>query len=384
MKEEKKILEQRTSGRGVQFEWAIVYWALKISKSKDFNKRLRARPELKMYGMGEMKDYAISAVNVAKKAGAPLSQAKHSDEEGIEGDPEPKTDLTFGKQRVSVKMSGAIQLSSSEGRRTAQMFQAILDEMKKDSKFKKKLNQKVLKGIIERIHIMPDKMLDASKPANIKKALKMKPNQVKNMMKRGKVLDEYNWNLWSENNKKDILEDVIQYLENSPEFNFRLIEEALTGKRNFGDKDRATSDYIMTPTFYGKIDASYVKKMMKTTKIDVRAKSRSGITSVTMRFDVADAAKAAKVQLEEGAISDLAKKGWETVKNLGKRVLDSFKDKLRTWFTKNIDTVVDGALDDVVVEDIEPSTQTQKEHLTNTEVSYTMLTEMIENLMSKE
>ena len=84
-------------GRGVQLEWAIVYWALKNSgNTNELQKRVREYPALELYGNGAMKEAAIAAVAAAAEFGAPLAKAYHSDEKDIKGNPEPKTDILLG------------------------------------------------------------------------------------------------------------------------------------------------------------------------------------------------------------------------------------------------------------------------------------------------
>jgi len=65
-----------------------------------------------------------------------------------------------------------------------------------------------------------------------------------------------------------------------------LIREVLTGELAFKSADkRAIANWILTPDHYIKIDRAYVQKQMAKTRIDVRAKSRSGISSLAVRFD---------------------------------------------------------------------------------------------------
>ena len=331
------IKEGKSAGKGVQLEWAIVYWSLKTAgKEQELEDRIKKSPELLNYGNGPMREAAISAVNVAKAAGAPIADAYHSDEKNISGNPEPKTDLLFGDHRVSVKMEGGIQLSSAEGRTTASMFRTVMEELLSDSDFQEDLQQDILEGIIERIEGTPTKMID---PKNLSKAMLKKPKQAMAMLLDGQLLDENNWKVWEAKNKQSIINDMVSYLENNAEFKFRLIEEAMTGKRAFGAESLATADYIMTPSYYGPIDKNYIIKTMRATKIQVRAKSRSGITSAAFRFDVASASKIAATAIDDEPES-LNEGFKEKLKSLALKWLKGFKDYLRRWFMKNIGNII--------------------------------------------
>ena len=43
---------------------------------------------------------------------------------------------------------------------------------------------------------------------------------------------------------------------------------------------------MLSPTTFVEMDAKYAAAMVKKTKIDIRAKSRDGISSISFRFDV--------------------------------------------------------------------------------------------------
>jgi len=341
-------------GKGVQLEWAIVYWALKNAGNPQIlQQRIQEFPVLEIYGNGVMKSAAIAAVATATKAGAPLALAFHSDEKGIRGNPEPKTDILLGAHRVSVKMEGAIQLSSGEGRSTAAMFRNVMVNLLEDPSFEEDLAQDILEGIVERIENTPTKMID---PKNLAKAMIRKRNQAMKMLGNGQLLDNYNWKVWEANNKKQITDEIISYLDNNYEFKYRLIEEALTGKSAFGPDDLATADYILTPSYYGPIDATYIKKTMEVVKIQVRAKSRSGITSAAFRFDVASASKTAAVKLEpapppvaEGRWEDLLSGTKENIHTTVMHWLQNFKNTVIEFFARNIKRVIKAVTNQLTV-----------------------------------
>ncbi len=271
-------------GRGVQLEWAIVYESLTRSgvPFTEIQQRMQKHPNLKSY-TGVIGTQAKQCVDLIEKNNPSLlSQAYHSDELNIAGDPEPKTDVVFqenGKNsiRCSVKMKGPIQLSSAEGPSTAKSMAETAAQCPGQ-------RGKNLSLLIEKISKTPTKLLTER---NLPKARERKPNIVKDLVdSRGKIKDDRNYTKWISENKPTLIKELFDYLESDPDFLYCLIEETLTGKNYFGKDSDSTANYMLSPSKYGKIDDVYIKQMVKKTKIDIRAKSRDGISSVAFRFDV--------------------------------------------------------------------------------------------------
>ena len=271
-------------GRGVQLEWAIVFESLVRAgvPYDDIEERSKKYPNLKAYG-GEIGNQAKSCVDLVQRSDKSLlAYAYHSDELNIAGDPEPKTDVVFQKGgrnavRCSVKMKGPIQLSSAEGPSTAKAMAATAAQCPGQ-------RGKNLSLLIEKIAATPTKLLTEK---NLPKAMQRKPNIVKNLVDNyGKIKNESNYSVWLAHNKPSLIKELFDYLESDPHFLYCLIEETLTGKNYFGDNADATANYMLSPTKFGKIDKSYITQMVNKTKIDIRAKSRDGISSVAFRFDV--------------------------------------------------------------------------------------------------
>ncbi|MGA0121287.1 MAG: hypothetical protein ACO3HJ_07535 [Methylophilaceae bacterium] len=271
-------------GRGVQLEWAIVYESLIRAgvPYSEIEKRSKKHPNLKLY-TGTVGAQAKKCVDLVEKSDASLlANAYHSDELNIAGDPEPKTDVVFKKNgrnlvRCSVKMKGPIQLSSAEGPSTAKAMAATAAQCPGQ-------RGKNLESLIKKISSTPTKLLTEK---NLPKARERKPNIVKDLVdSKGKIKDDKNYTNWVAQNKPELIKELFDYLESDPHFLYCLIEETLTGKNYFGSNNDATSNYMLSPTTFGKIDKAYINKMVKKTKIDIRAKSRDGISSVAFRFDV--------------------------------------------------------------------------------------------------
>lgn len=271
-------------GRGVQLEWAIVYESLTRGgvPFSEIEKRMAKHSNLKTYG-GIIGMQAKQCVDlVERKDSSLLTHAYHSDELNIAGDPEPKTDVVFQKNgknviRCSVKMKGPIQLSSAEGPSTAKAMAETAAQCPGQ-------RGKNLSSLIEKISKTPTKLLTER---NLPKARERKPNIVKDLLdSRGKIKEDKNYTKWISENKPTLIKELFDYLESDPDFLYCLIEETLTGKNYFGPNADATANYMLSPTKFGEIDDSYIKQMVRKTKIDIRAKSRDGISSVAFRFDV--------------------------------------------------------------------------------------------------
>ena len=271
-------------GRGVQLEWAIVFNSLVRAgvPYTQIQERSKKHPNLKEY-TGDVNKQADQCVDLVEKHDSSLlAHAYHSDELNIAGDPEPKTDVVFQKSgrntvRCSVKMKGPIQLSSAEGPSTAKAMAATAAQCPGT-------RGKNLEALIEKISSTPTKLLTEK---NLSKARQRKPNIVKDLVDaKGKIKDDKNYTNWVSRNKPTLIRELFDYLESDPDFLYCLIEETLTGKNYFGANADATSNYMLSPTKFGKIDRTYINQMVKKTKIDIRAKSRDGISSVAFRFDV--------------------------------------------------------------------------------------------------
>lgn len=271
-------------GRGVQLEWAIVFESLSRAgvPFEKIQERTKKHGNLKAYS-GDVGKQAKDCVDLVERSDPSLlAHAYHSDELNIAGDPEPKTDVVFQKNgkntvRCSVKMKGPIQLSSAEGPSTAKAMAATAAQCPGQ-------RGKNLEALINKIAKTPTKLLTEK---NLSKASERKPNIVKGLVdSRGKIKEDKNYTTWVAQNKPKLIKELFDYLETDPHFLYCLIEETLTGKNYFGPNNDATSNYMLSPSKFGKIDNSYIKQMVKKTKIDIRAKSRDGISSVAFRFDV--------------------------------------------------------------------------------------------------
>jgi len=271
-------------GRGVQLEWAIVYESLTRSgvPFTEIQERMQKNPNLKSY-TGDVGTQAKKCVDLIERTDSSLlAHAYHSDELNIAGDPEPKTDVVFKKNgrnavRCSVKMKGPIQLSSAEGPSTAKAMAETAANCPGQ-------RGKNLSSLIKKISATPTKLLTER---NLPKARERKPNIVKDLVdSRGKIKDDTNYTKWISENKPTLIKELFDYLESDPDFLYCLIEETLTGKNYFGPNADATANYMLSPSKFGKIDDAYIKQMVRKTKIDIRAKSRDGISSIAFRFDV--------------------------------------------------------------------------------------------------
>lgn len=267
----KKVLNMAAS-EGVDLEWAIV----KISQGEDI-KILK-------------KKYSARIVDQAQKAYRHISQKlgknvkiKHSDEEGIYAKPEPKTDIIaiVGRKKyyISVKMEGGIQLASGQGASTAELFRETGKQVFSGNKIK----LAEINSIAKVLEQMPTRLLA---PQNLERIVEeANPKVLKEFVKSGKIIKEKNAEAWLREVKPKLIMDVKKFIEANPMFYSEMIREALTGKNTLASYPGAPADYILSPAGFYKIDDAYVQKVKSKVKLDIRAKSRSGITSIAFRIE---------------------------------------------------------------------------------------------------
>lgn len=261
------------ASEGVDLEWAIVEIARGSKLTRKYSKRVM--------------DQANKCVmHIHKKLGKKFN-IYHSDEKipgyprGIFGNPEPKTDIVIftsnKKYFVSVKMEGGIQLASGEGRSTAKLFHAAADNIKDGAK-KKKIQQ-----LTESLEGMPTRLLSEN---NLKRILgtKKKP-LIDEFTSGGKIRKDKSYELWAQLQKPKIMDTITELAKNDTVFFDALIYEALSGCKTLKNFPGAAANSIVSPTGFYMIDANYINKVKSKIKVDVRAKSRSGITSVAFRIE---------------------------------------------------------------------------------------------------
>lgn len=196
----------------------------------------------------------------------------HRDEISLKGKGlgrEVKADFWIDECGVSVKLNGTIQLSSAEGKGTAKAFRLCYNNI--CSKLSE-AEGALIEELIRIVEDIPTKMVSA---ANRAKAQQRKP-------KIAAVATDYD--VWSHDVKPQINKLMLHVFENIPQFKLAVVEEMLTGRLQFANTI-GVADYILTPDYFGYIDKNYVQKITDCVKIDLRAKSRAGITSGVVRFD---------------------------------------------------------------------------------------------------
>lgn len=260
------------ASEGVDLEWAIVEIAGKRKLSRKYSSRIMDQAE-------------ASAKHITSKLGKKFD-IYHSDEKipgigrGISANPEPKTDIVMmtgaKKYWASVKMEGGIQLASGEGRSTAELFRAAAAQS--NSK-----NTKNLAKLIADIESLPTRMLSESNKERILE--ENNPKLIKEFLSRGRIIGDKSYDEWVENNKPEIMGDLIKFLNTNKEFYDALIMEALTGRETLKSYKGAVANSIVSPGGFYMIDNGYVQRVKSKIKFDIRAKSRGGITSIAFRIE---------------------------------------------------------------------------------------------------
>lgn len=261
------------ASEGVDLEWAIVEFARGDKPSRKYSTKIKGQAEKCVRHIkNRFKNFQIY----------------HSDEaipgvttKGIFANPEPKTDIVIisgGKKYfVSVKMEGGIQLASGQGKSTAELFRAAADTISNTAK------KKVLNRLIDSMEDLPTRLLSQS---NMKRILQEGNKKViEEFMSNGKIRKEKNYEDWLENKKPELMASLIDFVEKNPEFYEAIVREALTGEKTLKQYKGAVANSVISPAGFHVIDSAYVKKVKSKIKMDIRAKSRSGITSIAFRIE---------------------------------------------------------------------------------------------------
>ena len=174
-------------------------------------------------------------------------------------------------------MSGGIQLASGQGVSTAELFQAA-------AKISNMTNAtKILRSIIDELNKMPTRLLSESNLPRIKKEGNQKV--IKEFIHAGKIIQDKSYEEWLKNNKPILLNSLFDFVKKNPKFYDALLKEALTGKETLKTFNGAAATHIISPSGFYEINDSYVQKIKSKIKMDIRAKSRGGITAIAFRIE---------------------------------------------------------------------------------------------------
>lgn len=262
------------ASEGVDLEWAIVEMAGDRKPSRKYSPRIKQQA-------------TICARHIKAKFGTKF-QIYHSDEpipgvssKGIFANPEPKTDIVIiqgaKKYFASVKMEGGIQLASGQGQSTAALFSAAAESIKDPSK------RKTLQAIINQVAQMPTKLLSEDNLTRIKQ--EGKASVIEEFLKGGRIKKEKSLEDWMENKKPALMEAIMKFAEKNPEFHEAIIREALTGEKTLKQYKGAVANSVISPAGFFIIDSGYVRKIKPKVKMDIRAKSRGGISAIAFRIE---------------------------------------------------------------------------------------------------
>ena len=173
-----------------------------------------------------------------------------------------KTEQWIG---ISVKKSGAVRLSTAEGPRTAEIFKKVATSLSP-------AHQNLLEEVISVVKDLPNNMVSAH---NIEKARMRKPKKLETAL---------DYDAWFENDREPINAQLNEVLGDI-EIRKAVVEEMLTGRRDFAGTV-GVAEYILTPKYFRHIDEKYVQSVAERVKIDVRGKSRGGISSACVMLDI--------------------------------------------------------------------------------------------------
>ena len=263
------------ASEGVDLEWAIVNLISPTSESmkRTYSSTIKAQADK-------------CVAHIMKEAGNKPVEAWHSDDPknpagaAIFAKPEPKTDVVIkiGSKvyYTSVKMAGGVQLASGQGSSTAELFAAA-------SKHLGGAKSKVLESIIKELKSMPTRLLSESNKQRILK--EASPKIINEFLNKGKIINDKSYEVWLMNNKPFLMESLIKYVDSDLDFFAALIYEAMSGEETLKQYKGAVADSIISPSGFHEIDIGYVHSILHKIKLDVRGKSRSGITGLAFRID---------------------------------------------------------------------------------------------------
>lgn len=265
------------ASEGVDLEWAIVDLArIKMNKTRKLSRKYSS----KIIGQAEK-----CVEHLFKHMGKKFD-IFHSDENvpnigKIYAKPEPKTDIVVikgGKKYfISVKMAGQIQLASGQGKSTAELFEAAASSLKN-------ANEKmVLSSIIRSLKTMPTRLLSESNLGRIIEEGNAK--LIEEFIKNKKVIQDKSYENWLQNHKPQLLKAILDFVQKNPNFYKALVKETLSGEITLKAFAGASANSILSPSGFFMIDEAYVKKLTSKVKMDLRAKSRGGISSVAFRIE---------------------------------------------------------------------------------------------------
>jgi hypothetical protein len=262
------------ASEGVDLEWAIVETARRQKPTRNYSPKIKAQ--------------ADKCVGHIIKAIGNKFEIYHSDEpipgvspKGIFAKPEPKTDIVIlagsKKYFVSVKMEGGIQLASGQGASTAELFEAAAGNLKNAR------GAAVLKSIIKSLKTMPTRLLSES---NFQRIMDEGNEKViSEFIKKGKIIQDKSYEYWLENNKPQLMAALLKFVKDNDDFFDAIIFEAMTGEKTLKQFKGAVANSIISPSGFHMIDSKYVQKIKPKIKMDLRAKSRGGISSVAFRIE---------------------------------------------------------------------------------------------------
>jgi hypothetical protein len=166
---------------------------------------------------------------------------------------------------ISIKMAGPVRLSSAQGRGTADKWEAAATTLEG-------AQRSTLQKLNKIVRELPTNMIDSK---NLQKAQLRNPK---------KLATAGNWNTWFANERPPIAQHINEQLEDTA-IRGAIVEEMLTGRQHYAGT-KGVADYILTPYYFKYIDDSYIQNTVEQVKIDVRGKSRGGITSACVHFDI--------------------------------------------------------------------------------------------------
>lgn len=278
------------TGAGIQLEYCIVDTvSMIIGIGTKYCNSLDDYPE-------HVRDQAAGAAQRLLKKIPDVINAYHSSDDNLpqkyqidrsKDNIEAKTDVVVVDSnrkyyKISVKMSGAVQLTSTQGVSTAKVFRKVFIACGVIGLVKMIVHRKM----IEMVHNMPTKLLSQKRYNEaVEKDRKSNLDSVSHMVSNGYIKKEFSYDSWIEENKPSIVSRIAAIFDTDRRFKKNLIVEAISGSGLHGKDSASTAEYFLSPTGFHKINKQFANKIIDRVSFGIRAKGSKITNRVVFRLD---------------------------------------------------------------------------------------------------
>ena len=288
-----KYINIYDNNEGKQFEYALTTASdlLRGMSMEDIIEKNAANGEKNLGFSREM--FGVAVMTLGQLPEEDRGNLYHWDEMKIPLKGEPKTDAVIVdadgniKHTLSLKNDKGFQIQSGQGASTVEGFRrAIETVLDRDSTFK----ANAVELINKKLENIPTKMVSLSNVDRLRESGKFDFM----FSETGEILPEYDYDAFKDSVQKDLTEEVVEVIQNNPDFGMAAIHEAMSGKQRFESMGvpEAAATHMLSPYAFEDIgetpfDNNVVAKYSEQVKCQIRARSRSGVSAPAIRLDIA-------------------------------------------------------------------------------------------------